>query len=68
MEKVSHCPACGSLWHTIPIPEKYHENYSPPYFYSTVIACSTWEADRTLYYQCPDCATQFNLDGSTKTL
>jgi hypothetical protein len=32
-----------------------------------VVACSTWESDRTLYYQCPDCATKFNLMGEPLT-
>ena len=63
MHKVSHCPVCNSLWHTIPIPSEYHEDYSPPYYYSTVIALQTWEADRTHAYQCPNCNTQFDLGG-----
>jgi hypothetical protein len=67
MDKISHCPVCNELWHDTPIPEEYHENYSPPYFYSRVVACSTWESDRTLYYQCPDCATKFNLMGEPLT-
>ena len=67
MEKVSHCPACNSLWHTIPIPPHLHEDYSPPWFYSTVIAVQSWETDRTHYYLCPDCGTQFNLDGTPQT-
>lgn len=66
MEKLSHCPACNALWHTIPIPEEYHHNYSPPYFYSRVIALQSWETDRTHSYHCPDCGTIFNLDGTIK--
>lgn len=66
MDKVSHCPVCGELWHTLPIPPEYHENHSPPYYYSTVIAVSSWEADRTLYYLCPDCGSKFDLCGNIK--
>jgi len=64
MDKLSHCPACNTLWHDAEIPEEYRHNYSPPYFYSRVIALQTWEADRTHAYQCPDCKTLFNLDGT----
>jgi hypothetical protein len=64
MVKLSHCPACNTLWHETPIPEQFHHNYSPPYFYSRVIALQTWEADRTHAYMCPDCKIVFNLDGT----
>lgn len=66
MDKVSHCPVCNSLWHDKEIPEQYRENYSPPYFYSRVVAYQTWESDRTLFYICPDCKSEFNLDGSIR--
>lgn len=63
MEQYSNCPACNSLWHYKEIPEEYHENHSPPYYYSRVIAYQTWESDRTLYYFCPDCNARFDLMG-----
>ena len=66
MDKLSHCPACNAHWHTIPIPEHLHDSYSPPYFYSRVIALQSWEADRTHSYSCPDCGTIFNIDGSIR--
>jgi len=66
MDKVSHCPVCNSLWHTIPIPPELHKDYSPPYFYSTVISYSSWETDKTIYYICPDCGTKFNPDSTIK--
>jgi len=66
MDKLSNCPACDTLWHDAEIPEEYRHNYSPPYFYSRVIALQTWEADRTHAYQCPDCKTLFNLDGTIR--
>lgn len=66
MDKVSHCPVCGELWHTLPIPPEYHENHSPPYYYSTVIAMSSWETDKIHSWHCPDCGSIFNLDGSIR--
>jgi hypothetical protein len=35
--KLENCPECGANWVEAPIPEKYWENYSPPYFYSRVV-------------------------------
>ena len=64
MDKVSHCPVCNELWHTMAIPPEYHENHSPPYYYSTVIAVSDWETDSPLYYLCPDCGTKFDTNGN----
>lgn len=67
MENYSHCPQCNSNWHYQEIPEDIRDRYSPPYFYSKVVACSSWGYDRTLYWMCPDCYTKFNLMGQVIT-
>lgn len=63
MEGYSHCPKCDAEWWYKEIPEEHRENYSPPYWYSRVIAYQTWEDDRTLYYICPDCQSKFDFSG-----
>lgn len=64
MNKLSNCPECDTLWHDKEIPEEYREYYSPPYFYSRVIALYSLEEDRTFAYRCPDCGATFKRDGS----
>ena len=58
--KTSHCPKCGAYWFSGEIPEEYWENYSPPYFYSRLIAWYDRDLDVTVKYICPDCGEQFN--------
>lgn len=53
------CPECGTDWVHSMIPEKYHENYSPPYFYSRVIGIEPLGEDRIAYWMCPDCKHEF---------
>jgi DNA-directed RNA polymerase subunit RPC12/RpoP len=57
--KQEFCPACGTRWWDKPIPKEYRENYSPPYWYSRVIALYDRDDDATFGYKCPDCDTFF---------
>lgn len=59
LSKHRFCPHCGSNWVAGPIPKEYQGNYSPPYFYSRVIAMYDIHTDRTFCYVCPDCKTEF---------
>lgn len=64
MDKISHCPECGTLWHYMEIPEDRRHNYSPPYFYSRVVGLYSVERDALFAYRCPDCGATFRRDGS----
>lgn len=57
--KLENCPECGTNWVDQPIPEKYRENYSAPYFYSRVVGVEMIDEDFISYFQCPDCNHQF---------
>ena len=57
--KLENCPECGTNWVDAPIPEKYWETYSPPYFYSRVIGVELLSEDRINHWLCPDCKHKF---------
>jgi len=57
--KMRNCPECNTNWVDKPIPKEYRENYSPPYFFSRVIALYDRDLDRTTRYVCPDCKHEF---------
>lgn len=57
--KTRYCPSCNTEWRDKPIPKEYRENYSPPYYFSRVIALYDRDADATVAYRCPDCNTTF---------
>lgn len=59
LSKMRNCPHCGTSWVDKPIPKEYRHNYSPPYFYSRLIALYDRDLDRTVRYLCPDCNYQF---------
>lgn len=58
--KLEKCPECGTNWVDKLIPQQYWEHYSPPYFYSRVIACYDRDLDQTAYFLCPDCNHRFD--------
>lgn len=59
------CPACDSDLTGEPIPEEslrrgfYGEWDGTPQFYSRQIGVYSWEEDRTVAWQCPDCGHQW---------
>lgn len=54
------CPRCLSSWDGGPIPEKYHEHYSPPYRWSKLIGIEIQGLyDGIHHWQCPCCNTTF---------
>lgn len=57
--KMRKCPECGTSWVDKPIPKEHREYYSAPYFFSRVIGVYDRDLDRTVYYVCPDCKTEF---------
>jgi hypothetical protein len=59
---LKHCPECGSLWHDKPIPEKSRWLFGNSEWFSRVIAISSWQQDRCIAYQCPDCHTCWDRD------
>jgi hypothetical protein len=57
--KATHCCECGANWVQSEIPEEHREYYSPPYFFSRLIAIYDRSLDRTVEYLCPDCNARF---------
>lgn len=50
-----YCPHCNANLQGDPIPEKSQKDYNATHF-SRIIGMTSVEADRILYWQCPDCS------------
>jgi len=59
---IETCPACGASWKDKPIPEKSRHLFGNHEWFSRVIAISSWQQDRCIAYQCPDCHTCWDRD------
>ena len=59
---IETCPACGASWKDKPIPEKSRHLFGNSEWFSRVIAISSWQQDRCIAYQCPDCHTCWDRD------
>lgn len=55
----THCPACNAAFDGGPIPEKWHEHYSPPYRFSRVISVYDMDRDRHDHWMCPGCGHEW---------
>jgi uncharacterized C2H2 Zn-finger protein len=62
LSKLKHCPECGTLWQDKPIPKESQWLFGGDKWFSRLIAISSWQRDRCIAYQCPDCHTCWDRD------
>ena len=54
----NRCPACGSCWLGLPIPQKDRHLFGQTHF-SRLVGISDLGKDCVVAWRCPDCKTEF---------
>ncbi|KOP80211.1 hypothetical protein AMS59_02100 [Lysinibacillus sp. FJAT-14745] len=60
VDRVECCPHCGVSLQGEEIPKEQQTSYNTTHF-TRKIGMTTLEADRILYWQCPDCHNKWPL-------
>lgn len=59
-DSLEYCPHCHANLQGIAISKEQQESYNATHF-TRKVGVTTWEVDRILYWECPDCDGKWSV-------
>ena len=61
-DKERYCVECKADWQGKAIPLDSLKHYGNKTHFSRLIGIYSWEQDRTMHYECPDCRARYDRE------